>query len=124
MLESTLSDAAIYVALSANYSIDLHKLVVHTCGTHFGATNDPASIVCKPVDANRLTSSILVSAGMLLFSFCSPSRGPTSMIRTWSARTRLELVKVRFERCLYARRPKKLGGKKDMMRKATECEND
>jgi len=88
----------------------------HTCGTHFGATNEPASIVCKPVFANRLTSSIFVSAGILLFSFCKPSLGPTSIIRTWSARARLELVKVRLERCLYARRPRKIGDRKDIVR--------
>lgn len=36
----------------------------------------------NPLFANLLTNSILVSAGMLVFSFCSPSRGPTSTIRT------------------------------------------
>ena len=71
-----------------------------TCGTHLGATNDPASIVFRPVRANLRISSIFVSAGMLCFSFCNPSLGPTSTIRTWSARARVELVKVRLERCL------------------------
>ena len=48
----------------------------------FGATKLPASIVLKPVFANRCTNSIFVSAGMLVFSFCRPSRGPTSIILT------------------------------------------
>jgi len=64
-------------------------------GTHLGCTNDPASIMPNPVDANRLTSSILVSAGMLVFSFCNPSLGPTSTTRTWSAHALLELEKCR-----------------------------
>lgn len=55
-----------------------------TCGVHFGDTKDPASMVFNPVCANLLTSSILVATGMLCFSFCSPSRGPTSTIRTKS----------------------------------------
>lgn len=44
-----------------------------------------------PVRDNRLMSSIFVLSGIDLFSFCSPSRGPTSTMRTSSA-CRLVLV--------------------------------
>jgi len=40
-------------------------------------------------------SSILVSRGIALFSFCNPSRGPTSTILTWSAAYGLEVLKPR-----------------------------
>lgn len=43
-------------------------------------------MVVKPVLASLSTSSILVANGIVFFSFCSPSRGPTSTMRTWSAR--------------------------------------
>ena len=51
---------------------------VNTCGTHFGETNEPASMVDSPVFARRSISSSLVARGMAIFSFCRPSRGPTS----------------------------------------------
>ena len=50
-----------------------------------GWTNEPASIVLRPVAASLLTRSIFVSGEIEDFSFWSPSRGPTSTIRTWSA---------------------------------------
>lgn len=56
-------------------------------------------MILRPLFASLLTSSIFVSADMLVFSFCSPSRGPTSTIRIWSANARLECVK---ERVLHA----------------------
>ena len=63
-----------------------------TCGTHFGDTNEPASIVESPVLARRWMSSILVASGMVVFSFCRPSRGPTSTILTRLSKAgRLEL---------------------------------
>lgn len=43
-------------------------------------------MVVNPVLASLSTSSILVARGTVCFSFCSPSRGPTSTMRTWSAR--------------------------------------
>src|SRR5580692_5539385 len=55
---------------------------VAICGTHFGDTNEAASMLTKPARDRRLTSSILTSAGMVSFSFCKPSRGPTSTILT------------------------------------------
>src|SRR4051812_14464783 len=48
------------------------------CGTHFGDTNAVASIAVKPVRVNRSISSTLMSVGTMPFSFCRPSRGPTS----------------------------------------------
>jgi len=62
------------------------RRVCLTCGTHLGETKEPASMVVNPVLASLSTSSILVARGTVCFSFCSPSRGPTSTMRTWSAR--------------------------------------
>jgi hypothetical protein len=55
-----------------------------TCGTHFGETKEPASIVVSPVFASLSTSSIFVANDIVCLSFCSPSRGPTSTMRTVS----------------------------------------
>lgn len=69
-----------------------------TWGTHFGATNDPASMSRTPVCASLRMSSILVFSGIDVFSFCSPSRGPTSTIRTSSARDRGVVERHRADR--------------------------
>jgi uncharacterized membrane protein (UPF0136 family) len=53
------------------------------CGTHFGETNDAASMLTKPASVSRLISATLTSVGTIAFSFCSPSRGPTSTILTY-----------------------------------------
>src|SRR5437879_5823258 len=55
---------------------------VAICGTHLGDTKEAASMLAKPACVRRLTSSILTSTGMVSFSFCRPSRGPTSTIFT------------------------------------------
>ena len=47
-----------------------------------------------PVLASRLTSSILVCSGIDFFSFCKPSRGPTSTMRAWSAERGLDVLKL------------------------------
>jgi hypothetical protein len=52
------------------------------CGTHLGLTKAVASIVRWPQAARRRISSSLTAVGTLCFSFCSPSRGPTSTMRT------------------------------------------
>src|SRR5215467_5195728 len=52
------------------------------CGTHLGETNAVASMAGKPASESRSISAILVSVGTVAFSFCSPSRGPTSTNRT------------------------------------------
>src|SRR5690606_37210702 len=52
------------------------------CGTHFGGTKLVTSMRRKPAPDRRSTSAILSAAGIRRFSFCSPSRGPTSKIST------------------------------------------
>ena len=52
------------------------------CGTHFGETNDVASTWVRPAAASRSINSIFTLVGTMVFSFCSPSLGPTSTIRT------------------------------------------
>lgn len=70
----------------------------HTCGTHFSGTNEPASMVVTPVLASRSINSSLVCIGIDFFSFCSPSRAPTSTMRTWSDVNRDSVAKRRVER--------------------------
>src|SRR5882672_5722910 len=52
------------------------------CGTHFGDTNAVASMTRRPLCARRSINSSLVSVVTVCFSFCKPSRGPTSTIFT------------------------------------------
>ena len=70
-----------------------------SCGIHFGLTKLVASIVRSPVPERRSINSILALAAMIVFSFCRPSRGPTSTMRTasfmasrfpWPRRNRIE----------------------------------
>lgn len=42
-------------------------------------------------------SSIFVFRGIDFFSFCNPSRGPTSTMRTWSEVNRASVAKRRVE---------------------------
>ena len=49
------------------------------CGTHFGETNEVASMTRCPASARRSISSILVAVATTCFSFCSPSRVPASI---------------------------------------------
>lgn len=69
----------------------------HTWGTHFAGTNEPASMVVTPVLASRSINSSFVFIGMDFFSFCSPSRAPTSTMRTWSEVNRDSVAKRRAE---------------------------
>src|SRR6478752_5974765 len=48
------------------------------CGTHLGETKLVTSISLSPASCRRCTRPILTSAGTGSFSFCRPSRGPTS----------------------------------------------
>jgi len=50
------------------------------CGTRRSLTNDTASIRRAPQASSRRTKSSLSAASRIAFSFCSPSRGPTSTI--------------------------------------------
>src|SRR3712207_1265879 len=54
------------------------------CGTHLAETKLPASIAFNPVAERRSISSTLISSGTVFASFCRPSRGPTSTMRTRS----------------------------------------
>lgn len=47
-------------------------------GTHLGWTKLVASMVVRPESARRRMNSALTSVGTVAFSFCSPSRAPTS----------------------------------------------
>src|SRR5690606_27685357 len=53
-----------------------------SCGIHFGLTKLVASMLCRPVAERRSINSILAAVGTIVFSFCRPSRAPTSTIRT------------------------------------------
>src|SRR5688572_21873161 len=54
------------------------------CGTHFGDTKAVASTAGSPALARRSMSSSFTAVGTSAFSFCRPSRGPTSTNRTES----------------------------------------
>ena len=51
-------------------------------GTHFGWTKLVASMVRSPASASRAMNSAFTSTGSSADSFCRPSRGPTSWMRT------------------------------------------
>src|SRR5687767_1563072 len=53
------------------------------CGTHFGDTNAVASTAGSPASASRSISSSFTAVGTSPGSFCRPSRGPTSTMRTF-----------------------------------------
>src|SRR5215472_10961441 len=72
------------------------------CGTHFAETNAPASTTLNPASASRSMRPILIAAGTAVASFCSPSRGPTSTMRTSAGRRIGSLLAV--------------GGKRDQRR--------
>src|SRR5271170_6313023 len=69
-------------AESANYTVNLGNVGSRTCGIHFLLTKLVASIVRSPVRVSRSISSVLTCVGTRNFSFCSPSRGETSIILT------------------------------------------
>src|SRR6476661_8056538 len=48
------------------------------CGTHLGDTKLVTSSSVRPASCRRCTRPIFTSAGTWPFSFCRPSRGPTS----------------------------------------------
>src|SRR5690606_36620912 len=56
-----------------------------SCGTHFGLTKLVASIERRLVAESRSTRAILSALLTRAGSFWSPSRGPTSTIRTCAA---------------------------------------
>src|SRR5258706_13511711 len=56
------------------------------CGTHFGETKAVASTAGRPASASFSMSSILIAVGTFVASFCRPSRGATSTMRTLRGR--------------------------------------
>src|SRR5579859_7776644 len=64
------------------------------CGTHFGETNAPASTARKPASASRSIKATLTAAETAFASFWSPSRGPTSTIRTSAGRRTRGLLAI------------------------------
>ena len=50
------------------------------CGTRLGFTNETTSMRRTPLASRRRTNSTFTSASRTAFSFCRPSRGPTSTI--------------------------------------------
>lgn len=54
-------------------------------------------MVVTPVWASFRISSIFVSIGIDFFSFCNPSRAPTSTMRTWSEANRDSVAKRRAD---------------------------
>ena len=77
------------------------------CGMARGLTNDVASTTGKPASASIVMNCIFCSVGTSAFSFCSPSRGPTSTTRTkegkgsetscHTSRSSILVVRGRFE---------------------------
>ena len=53
-----------------------------TCGTHFGETKLADSMTSRPQSCRRSINSTLTVVFTDCFSFCRPSRGPTSTIVT------------------------------------------
>src|SRR5688572_2812638 len=51
------------------------------CGISFGGTNEQTSISRKPASAAALIQRFLYAVGINALVFCSPSRGPTSLIK-------------------------------------------
>ena len=53
------------------------------CGTHLGETKLPASMYPSPASVKASTNCTLSATLIGRASFCRPSRGPTSIRRTW-----------------------------------------
>src|SRR4051794_4533995 len=54
------------------------------CGIAFGDTNAPTSTVCRPAPTSASMKAMRSATPTAVFSFCRPSRGPTSTMRTGS----------------------------------------
>ena len=65
------------------YCLNKREYKQRTCGTHLGLTKLPASTFITPARASLLIKSTLTFTGIMVpFSFCRPSRGPTSTMLT------------------------------------------
>ena len=68
---------------------------LHTiCGTHFGETKAPTSIVEQPAWKSRSINSTFSAIDTGLVSFCKPSRGPTSTILAFVVIVRIAVIGV------------------------------
>jgi len=77
------------------YRLNKREYKQRTCGTHLGLTKLPASMFITPARASLLIKSTLTFTGIMApFSFCRPSRGPTSTMFT------VVLVGVEYDRRL------------------------
>src|ERR1700682_3006430 len=54
------------------------------CGIAFGDTKAPTSTVCRPAPTSASMNAMRAATLTGVFSFCRPSRGPTSTMRTCS----------------------------------------
>ncbi len=70
------------VVPAAGRSRAMTSAVSAICGTQRGDTKLPTSIVRAPAASKPSIRATLVSGGMTPGSFWSPSRGPTSTMRT------------------------------------------
>src|ERR1700680_1297353 len=57
---------------------------VTICGIACGETKAPTSTVCSPAASSASMNAMRSATPIGVFSFCSPSRGPTSTMRTES----------------------------------------
>src|SRR4030095_10469980 len=64
------------------------------CGTHFGETNAVASIARNPASVSASIKATFSSVGTIAFSFCRPSRGPTSTRRTMEGSLTLRVIRL------------------------------
>jgi len=55
------------------------------CGMSLAGTKEQTSIACTPAAASALIQACFAAVGMKLLVFCSPSRGPTSVMITSAA---------------------------------------
>jgi len=53
------------------------------CGSSLGGTKEPTSISRRPAATSASIQRSLWAVGMVALTDCSPSRGPTSLMRTW-----------------------------------------
>src|SRR5208282_5909287 len=65
------------------------------CGTHLGETKLVASIAGRPASLSRSMRPTLTGVGTIAGSFCKPSRGPTSTMRTRRGRFMRGLLRGR-----------------------------
>src|SRR5687768_4872529 len=78
-----LGTSAVYLVAGARSMRARTSAASAICGTHFGLTNAVTSTTDSPERASRFTNETLSAVEIATFSFCNPSRGPTSTMVTW-----------------------------------------